>query len=71
MTRAPEQFSIELEHTKSGWWWAFVCIDGKAIAAGFAKNIDAAVSDVLVTAERYGWRNPWHAPTDAERAGAS
>lgn len=69
MVERPNKFTIEtMTRSPSGWIWAFVWVDGSCIAAGFDKDWNTAVADAIRTAERYGWSNPWHAPTEAERA---
>jgi hypothetical protein len=67
----PDNFTIELEKTTNGRFWAFVVIDhDSAIAAGMADTVERAIADALAAAERNCWRNPFHAPPIAyERSG--
>lgn len=59
MADCPDKFLIELVRNPNDWWWAFVIIGGRAIAAGFSKDRSEAIADVLRIAERHGWQNPW------------
>jgi hypothetical protein len=58
----PENFSIELEKTTAGRWWAFVVVENHALFAGFSDSPQNAARDALAAAERNGWRNQFRAP---------